>query len=287
MYKSYQELVKDVSGLVALPEVSMRVNQLADNPDSTVEQMGKIIAQDPALAVQLLKMANSPFYGLSREVETISRAVTVLGTNQIRDMVLSAAASHAFDGLPNELISVRDFWHHSLFCGILAKILTRESTKLDGDTIFIAGLLHDVGQLIMFNRMPEASHEAILLAMDGMEDHDLEMHEAERRIFGFDHSQVGAELIKNWHLSPMLQETIACHHEPGNAKQYPVEAALVHIANAVAVMAEFDSTNEDEIELPHIEESSWQVTGLSRDVLPKLMREAQDEIKEIESIFFP
>ena len=278
-----QELVDNASELISLPEISLRVNEIANNPDSTAEDMAAVISQDPALVVRMLKIANSAFYGFSKEVETISRAVAVLGTNKIRDLVVSTSASQAFDGIPNNLITMQDFWHHSLYCGILAQILSKKSKKANSESLFIAGLLHDIGQLLMFNQLPEKSHEAILLLMEGPED--METYEAERHVFGFDHTQVGAALLKEWKLAPVLEECIEFHHEPQNAKNFPAEVALINIANAVAVMADFDSMNDDEI--PRINPASWELTGLSKKDLPEAIKQAQSEISEIESVLFP
>ena len=278
------DLVKNAKDLVSLPEVSLRVNELANDPNSTADDMAKVISQDPALVARMLKIANSVFYGLSTEVETITRAVAVLGTNKIRDLVLSTAASDTFDGIPNDLITMQDFWHHSLYCGLLAQILAKKSKKVHAESIFIAGLLHDIGQLLMFNQLPGKSHEAILLLMEGPEE--LETYEAERHIFGFDHMQVGAELVKHWNLAPVLQECVEFHHEPQMAKEFPAEVALINIANAVAVMADFDSMSEDD-EIPRINDISWELTGLSKNDLPEAIKKAQEEIKEIEAVLFP
>ena len=279
-----QDLVNNASNLVSLPEISIRVNELANNPDSTADDMGKVISQDPALVARMLKIANSAFYGVSNEVDTISRAIAILGINKIRDLVISTAASDTFDGIPNDLITMQDFWHHSLYCGLLAQILAKKSKKIKSESIFIAGLLHDIGQLLMFNQLPEKSHETILLLMEGSEE--LETYEAERHIFGFDHMQVGAALIKKWKLASVLEECVEFHHEPQNAKNFPVEVALINIANAVAVMADFDSMSEDD-EIPMINPLSWKLTGLSKDDLPDAIKKAQEEIKEIEAVLFP
>jgi putative nucleotidyltransferase with HDIG domain len=280
-----QDLINNVNNLISLPEISLRVNKIANDPDSTAEEMAKVISQDPALVVRMLKIANSSFYGVSKEVDTISRAVSILGTNKIRDLVLSTAASQAFDGIPNQLISMQDFWHHSLYCGLLAQILAKKCKKaVKAESIFIAGLLHDIGQLIMFNQRPEKSHEAILLLMEGTED--LQTYEAERHVFGFDHTEVGAELMKRWNLSPVLYECVAFHHQPQKAKEFPAEVALINIANAVAVMADFDSSNQDD-EIPLIHPSSWELTGLSKSDLAPAIKKAQEEIKEIEAALFP
>ncbi|MDH5394665.1 MAG: HDOD domain-containing protein [Gammaproteobacteria bacterium] len=279
-----QELINNAGDLITLPEISLKVNTIANDPHSSAEDMGKVISQDPALVVRMLKIANSAYYGLSTEVDTITRAIAVLGTKKIRDLVLSTSAKQTFDGIPNDLITMQDFWHHSLYCGLLAQILSKKCKKANAESIFIAGLLHDIGQLLMFNQQPQKSHEVILLLMEGSEE--LETFEAEKHVFGFDHTQVGAELIRNWNLAPILQECVEFHHDPKSAKNFPVEAALINIANAVAVMADFDSNNEDD-EIPMIDPVSWQLTGLTKNDLPAAIKQAQEEIKEIETVLFP
>ncbi|GMR08636.1 MAG: HDOD domain-containing protein [Gammaproteobacteria bacterium] len=276
-------LVNDVGELVSIPEVAMRVNQMVDDPKSTAMDMGRVLAQDPALAVRLLRIANSPFYGLATEIDSISRAVTLLGTKQIRDLVVSTAVANAFDGIPNSLISMKDFWLHSLYCGLLAKTLAKVGGKVNGDSIFVSGLLHDIGQLVMFNRMPEESRQAIVLVMDGPDD--LQMYQAERQIFGFDHMQVGAELAQSWQLSKTLQECIEFHHEPTRAKDFPLETAMIHIANTVAVIAELHETDYAE-ELASLDPVSWELTGLTMDDIGPAITSVHEEIAEIEKALF-
>lgn len=280
---SARELVEGIGDLISLPEVAIRVNNMVDDPNVNIEEISGVIAHDPALSARLLKIANSPLFGLSREVSTISRAITLLGSKRLRSLVLSTTASHAFDGIPNELISPQNFWHHSLYCGLLAQALASRNKQIQSDSIFIAGLLHDIGQLVMFNRCPEQSREALLLVLEGSEE--MEMYQAEQRVFGFDHTEVGNELLKLWQLPELLQECVACHHNPLNAKRFPAEAALVHIANAAAVMAELNSMDSTD-EVPQIQDSAWQISRLNPDIIPDVIAECNEEINEIEQLLF-
>jgi len=147
-------LVDDVSALVSLPEVVQRLNETINDANASAADIARIISQDPALATRLLKIANSPLYGSSRQIDSILRAVTLLGTKQIRDLAYSAIASKMFAGMPSEIISVEDFWHHSLYCGLLARTLAQLTGVTSPDTLLTAGLLHDLGQLILFHRTP-------------------------------------------------------------------------------------------------------------------------------------
>lgn len=282
MSLSIHDIVDNVSDLVSLPEISLRVNEMVDNPKYSANDFGQVISQDPALTVRLLKVANSPFYGLSSEVDNVSRAVTLLGTRQLRDIVLSISATKAFEGIPNDLISVSDFWYHSLYCGILAQHLADACPQLSSDSMFTAGLLHDIGHLVMFNRIPDLAHSAILLTIQG--PGDMVIHEAEREIMGFDHSQVGAELARVWQLPAMLQECIEFHHEPEKAEKFPLQVALIYIADCFAALP-YKQT-DDSFEMPQIDAKFIKLIGLSEEQIQPVVLAAQEQIAEVQSLLF-
>ena len=150
-----QTLIDDIGELISLPEVVLKINEMVNSEDTSAVEIAEVISHDPALSTRILKIANSSLYGGQRQIDSITRAVTLLGTKQIRDLVMATTAAKVFDGIPNEVISVEDFWHHSLYCALLARELAKLSKKVNADTMFTAGLLHDIGHLVMFNRVPE------------------------------------------------------------------------------------------------------------------------------------
>lgn len=275
------ELVKDVGGLVTLPDVFIRINQLVEDPNSTTTDIAKAVSQDPSFTVRLLRVANSPFYGLSSKVDTVAKAVSIIGTSQIRNLALSTSIASTFEGLPNDLVSMANFWHHSLYCALAARILARQARRCDAEAVFTAGLLHDIGALVIFNRLSGLAKEALLLVLDSVDE--LPVYEAEWQIMGFDHAQVGGELARQWHLPPMLEECIGYHHSIHEAQRYPRETALVHIANILALMAEVDTL--DTADAPPIDPRAWEITGLAEDAIEPTIREAQQEIAEAEKLF--
>ncbi len=280
MEANLKELVSEVSDLVSLPEVCMRVTEMIDDPNSTAESVGKVISQDPALTAKLLKIANSSFYGFSAEIATVSKAVAVLGTKQVRDLVLATSVSKAFEGIDNELVTMKNFWKHSIFCGLTARIIAYESRKAKGESVFIAGLLHDIGQLIMFSKLPELSKEALMLSVEGPQE--LALNKAEQQVFGFDHTQVGAELIRRWKLPVSIQECVEFHHDPTKAKEYPGETAIIHLANSLACMAELETFDEGEMQ--RIDPAIWQILGLDGEIMHPVVSGAQAQIAEVQSL---
>ena len=191
------------------------------------------------------------------------------------------SAVRSFAGLPNELISMENFWRHSLLCALVARHLAKVARRCDPDALFTAGLLHDIGELVLFNRLPDLSREVLLLVLDGIEE--LPVNEAERQLMGLDHADVGGELARQWKLPPLLEECIEHHHHIEEAKRYPRETALVHLANIIAQMAELDSLSPEDV--PAINPLAWEMTGLDESAIEPAVREAQAEVAEIEKLF--
>lgn len=276
------ELVRGIGGLVTLPDVFVRINQLLESPDSTTADIASAVSQDPAFTVRLLRVANSPFYGFSAAVDTVPKAVSVIGTGQVRNLALATAVASTFAGLPNTLVSMANFWRHSLYCALAARMLARQVRGCDADAVFTAGLLHDIGELVIFNRLPDQAREALQRVLDSVDE--LPVYQAEREVMGFDHAEVGGELARQWRLPGLLEECILCHHEIELAQRYPLEVAVVHIANILAQMAEVDTL--DMADVAPVDARAWAITGLdAADVVETMVRELRQEIVAVEKLF--
>jgi len=276
-----EQLVEGISELVSLPEACIRINEMVDDPSYSAEDIGKVISSDPGLTVRILKIANSPFYGFSTEVDTVSRAITVLGTVQLRDLVLASSACKTFDGIPNDLMSMDDFWYHSIFCGITARKLVNSCMLGRGEALFVAGLLHDVGQLILFNRCPLEAKKVLIRAK--VTHSESALHLIEQQIIGFDHMDVGAVLTKQWKLPPCLQECVSFHHTPSKAIVFPQEVAIVHIAQAITNFAGKNSIEGHDID--EVEDGAWEIAGLSPEIVEETIKEVELEIPEVWAMF--
>ncbi len=275
-----ETLVGDMGALVSLPEVVVRINELVDDPTSSAEDIGRAVQQDAALTARLLTLANSAMFGMQRQIDTVGRAIAVLGTRQVRDLTLGLSAARTFAGIPNDLVSMDSFWHHSVLCAVSARQLAGECARGRPDSSFVAGLLHDVGQLVLFHKLPRESHRALLLSID--EPNEPELYLCERDVLGFDHAAVGGALARHWHLPASLTECIEFHHDPARAQSHPLDVALVHVANSLATLIEVDSTEFEDA--PAIAPVAWEITGLKRDDVLGLVagaRSAVDEAKRL------
>lgn len=282
MKTNIADLVRGVGGLITLPDVFIRISQLVDDPNSNISDIAKVAGQDPSFTVRLLRVANSSFYGFSSTIDTVGKAVSIIGTSQIRSLALATSVASSFDGLPNTLVSMEHFWRHSLYCALAARILAKQVRGCDADAVFTAALLHDIGELVVFNRLPEQAHAALLLVLDSADE--LPVYQAERQVMGFDHAQVGAELAAQWKLPPMLGECIAYHHDIRGELHFPREVALVHIANILALMAEVHTSDISDV--APIDPLAWEIIGLdAEEVIPATVTEAQQAIAEAEQLF--
>lgn len=280
MQQVIHELVAGVDELASLPGICGRLSALVDNPDSTIQEVASVIRQDPGLTARLLRLANSALYGKARDIESIEQALNIIGLKRLRDMVVGTAVMETFNGIPNELVSIEGFWMHSIYCAIASSLLAKRVRNPRSDTIFVAGLLHDIGQLVMFHERPEESRQALLLSIEGVSEPD--MVEVEQQVFGFDHCQVGAVLAEQWSLPDLLRAVIRYHHAPEKAEEFPQEVALVHIGNVLAGMAELDQMPEDEV--ARIHPDAWQVSGLTAAVIPEIIPEVQRQFAEVRSL---
>jgi HD-like signal output (HDOD) protein len=234
-----QGLVHSIEDLVTLPEVALRIARMVEDPSSSATDIGREISHDAALTVRLLRIANSPALGHHGKIATISRAITLLGVRQVRDLTVGLTAIRTFEGISNELVTMESFWRHSFLCAVAAGQVAARRGRSPDDSPFVAGLLHDIGQLVLFSRAPVPARQALLMSVDSADD--LGLFLCEREVMGFDHGAVGLALAQKWGLPRSLQECIEFHHEPGRAQGHPLEVATVHIANSAAVLAEIGS----------------------------------------------
>jgi HD-like signal output (HDOD) protein len=285
MPKSPEDLVKGVVKLISLPEIFIRINQVMENPNHNAKQLGDVISHDPSLTARVLRIVNSAYYALAVKIELVSRAVSVIGEDDLRNLVLATSAVDTFKRIPNQLVDIDLFWRHSVHTGIVARLLSKHCNILHGERLFVAGLLHDLGKLILYFKEPELSQEVLLSASEN----DGVLFHAEQEILGFTHADVGGALMKNWEMADTLIDVIKHHHDPLNAKNYPIETAIVHIANcvvnAIGPDAEIDEYLLDDF--PGFEPETLKVTGLKLSVLPEVMDKAWVQASEVLDIICP
>lgn len=225
------ELIDDVQHLFSLPDVALRLNDLVSNPDTTTPQIVEVLQLDPGLAATALRLANSAWYGLPSKVDTLSRAVTLIGLGALRDLVLAAAFIKRFQGIPGEFVNMKSFWDNSVACGVVARNLAKRCRLTESERMFLAGLLHKIGRLVFFVARPNQYREVLALAEDASE---AGIVAAERRTFGFTHAELGGALMAHWQLPPLLQSLVASQLDSERITDYPRERAILEVAADMA-----------------------------------------------------
>jgi len=229
-----QDLVTRNVRLVSLPEVCIQVQALADSPHTTADDIADVVGKDTALTTRLLKLVNSAYFSLPRKIDTVSRAVNLIGMRELRNLTLAASAAEVFSRIPSSLIDMAAFWQHSVFCGLMARNLAQHANVLHSERLFTAGLLHDVGRLLMLMKVPDDIGKAESMRLQSKRD----ICEIEQELVGFDHAEVGQALLLHWNLPKNLCASVRYHHNPEEAMDAHIESALIHIADVVTHCAQ-------------------------------------------------
>ncbi len=270
--KSAEELVEQCSSIVSLPEVYLQVKKVIDDPDSTMAELAAAISIDPGMTAMVLKLVNSAFYGMPRKVETISRAVGILGMQPLHDLVLSVSVTKAFSGLSQEVMNMNIFWANSFFSGLAARELARKCFLVDSERMFVEGLLRDLGHLLLYQFLPELAEEAIKTSSQKGEP----IHTTEQHLIGFDFTHVGKALVDSWQLPINLGEAIRHQNNPNGTPDYQFEAALLNIAGALT--EGFQSPNGEGHWESLVAPESWTLTGLDEEAIKMCLLEAGKQL---------
>ena len=278
---SVSELVDSVGNLISLPDVYFRVRSVINDPDSTMVEVANTVACDPNITARLLRVANSPFFGFTSKIETITRAVNTLGTRQVHDIVLATSIVRTFYGISNDVMNMDVFWYNSVYCGVAARILAKRCNVRDSERLFVVGLLRDIGHLVMYLKIPDQAQQALLYA----NEHEQELYRVERELIGFDYAEVGGALMNHWKLPDSLVDAVHWHPQPENAESAPTEASIVHIAGQLITRLEADErTGPVDLQIKSV---AWEKTGLSEEVLEPVISEADQFVEETMELLFP
>lgn len=267
-----EELVKNCTKLFSLPEVYLEVKKVIDNPESTMADLSRAISIDPAMTVAVLKLVNSAFYAMPRKVETISRAVGILGMQPLHDLTLAISVTRTFAGLNQQVMNMKVFWAGSFFSGLVARELARKCFLIDSERMFVEGLLRDIGHLLLYEQLPDQSEQILLdAANDGPPIHTLE-----QRMLGFDYTEVGQALIEEWQLPKNFGIAIRYQNKPSHSKDHGFEAALLNMAGALTrgFQAPKGHTRWQNLVAPE----SWKLTGLEEEGLQECLVEASKQL---------
>ncbi|WFS62008.1 HDOD domain-containing protein [Pseudodesulfovibrio thermohalotolerans] len=263
--------------LPALPQVFLELQQAIGSRSTSADDLAEIISRDPGLTAFLLRMVNSAFYSLPMQIDTISRAVTVVGVNQLSTLAVGTSVMSLFKDVPADVIDMEQFWKHSICCGLIARRLCRMSGKGDPERAFVSGLLHDIGQLILLQVEPERATavHAHARAKDAV------LFAEEKTLLGFDHATLGGMLLRKWNFPYVLVSAVLEHHhpKPGHKEAEPL---LVHCAETLATGLGVGSSGEFFVQPPSPE--AWASMNFTPEQMDEMVEDLDEELEEAFSI---
>jgi putative nucleotidyltransferase with HDIG domain len=235
MKEKIEEILKDPSKLPAMSHVVIRVMELLRDPAVSINQLATEISNDPSITASIIKLSNSAFYRASKPIRTVQEALMTLGIQTVKEMILvSASKAVLHKDLKGYSLDAEEVWVHSLIVGLLSsKIVEHKKIDLPKDLAFTSGLLHDIGKVILTQFFPYH----ILDIRNELKNMTTTFTELEKKYFGYDHQEVGVQVLSAWNFPAELIEVVGHHHNPQNAKKFPLLASVVHIANTIAIIS--------------------------------------------------
>ena len=273
-------IVKDPKDIPALPAIFNQLMDCIHDPEKTIKDLEKILQFEPGLAVRVLQLANSSFYNFPDKVETLSHAIEIIGMKQLGDLVVGMLVIENFSGIPEDYVTMESFWSHSIACGLAAKELTRQILPKKEEQMYLVGMLHDIGSLVIYKHVPELAK----IALEHCNSWGMKLTDAEQLVLGFDHADLGTTLFEKWGLPEIFSETIRFHHTPNKAKKFQRETAILHVADYVVMSNQLGSSGE--FQSPYLNPHVLGKMGLSNDALGEVSEKTIDSFEEIFRIFF-
>ncbi|ADH84972.1 HDOD domain-containing protein [Desulfurivibrio alkaliphilus] len=267
--EAIRKALREVKNLPTLPGIISKLTKMADDPDTTTEQMGRTISKDHILAAKLLKLVNSAFYGFPQRISSLSSAIILLGFNVIKSLIISASIFELMEDQDMEL------WEHSLGCAVVCNVLAKRLGVSDPEEVSTAGLIHDLGKVAIKMELPGESEQVSALVVS----RQINRFEAERELLGLDHAEVGGWLAKSWNLPAKLVEPISCHHDPSLAKAEPLAAAIVHFADIV--IRGMGYGHGPDIWVPALAPRAWELLRLKPVDIDEMLAEVEEKLWDV------
>ena len=278
---SAQELAAHVGALASLPSVYLRIREQLDAPDSSLTEVARLVEADPALTARLLRVVNSALYGYGGNIESVQRAINILGLQQVHDLVLAMSLGSTFAGIAPQHMDMARFWRGCVLCGLAAREIGRGCGLPTAERLFVIGLLADLGHLVMYQTVPALAEQAQLSAEASGEPLD----SAECRIIGCDHAELGATLLHHWQLPPVFVQIVGAQINPRLARDNAYEAAIVHVATHIVRADRLGETSE--AAAARIDPVIWSQLAMSPESLGRIRGDAELNVAGYVALLFP
>jgi putative nucleotidyltransferase with HDIG domain len=266
-YVQLDDVIRQIKDLPTLPTVAQEMLSNLDDDDTSLDVICEKVSLDQSLAAKMLKLANSSYYGANSKVVTLQQAVALLGIKNVKELILMTSIESSFPTSNCQNFDADAFWRHSIATAICSELISR-TLKMKHDFAFTAGLLHDIGRLVLVTRFPKDYQQVLAHC----EQNDCSLLDAERAVMGIDHVVVGWLLAKEWNFSDAIQDAIRGHHQP-DEKNLNSIASVIHVANSIVHALDLNKTEHDLV--PKISKNAWDSLALSEADYFSIFRETE------------
>ncbi|MDA3790860.1 MAG: HDOD domain-containing protein [Desulfobacula sp.] len=274
-----QKLMKEIKNLQPIPAVASQLLKVVDDPDSSMEDIANVIQYDPGITASVLKTCNAAYFGLKHPAESIKDAVNMLGTDQVSELVLLKSGAKALGGSQQGYgLEKGDMWKNSVSCAVIAKQVAVKFSFKNKNTIFTSALIKDIGKTILESHVSDSSHRI----KDLVENKNFSFREAEKKILGIDHAELGAMIAKMWKFSPKMIKIIQNHHLPDETMIKDKEIAVVYLSDCICMMMG-SGVGSDGLSY-RFKADVMEELGLSGDDVAMIIAEFGMNMKEIEDL---
>ena len=283
---SKEKLISDLRNNIAyqkiklpgIPSTVFELNEVIANTSASTDDIARVVSKSPSLTAILLQIVNSSVYAFPTKIDTISRAVTLIGTQEISGLALGISAISIFKDIPEDIIDMHLFLKHSLACAIISRVLCAYKNITQTEQLFVSGLLHDIGRLILYKYYPEQAKKILIRAESSKEL----LHQEEKKGIGCKHTDIGRDLLKKWKLPFSIENNVFYHHNPSSANNQ-THATIIHFADIIAHSMEIGTSGERFV--PNFDHKAFDSLGLSPSCFDSVIRLATHQFDAIESFF--
>lgn len=273
------ELFQADLSIASLPDIYSRLEEAIDAPDTSFEHIGALISSDPALAARMLRLANSALFKIINPVDSIYTAISVIGTKQLRDLVLATIVIDKFEGMDSDRLNMEDFWRHSIACGIAARVIATYQREPNVERYYLMGLFHDMGRIILLSKLPKEETEILIQA----DEQNCLVQPLEKEVLGFDHADISARLLGIWNLPAIQQEAVNYHHSPLQAPNEAAAASIVHVADWIAHGLNYGTSGEKFV--PTLDQGAWDLLRIPTSALETLVKHIEEQYLSTINLF--
>jgi len=278
---SAQEIVAANDHLNTLPAIYTRIRDELESPEGSLSEITRLVTHDAAISGRILQVVNSSLYGFSGQIDSVMRAVQLLGLQQVHDLVLAMSIGEMFEGVDNRQMNMRVFWRLGVLRGLAARVVARRCGLLDAERMFVIGLLASLGHLLLYLTLPEETLAAQLEA----DETGTPLYQVEQRLLGVDDAEVCCALLESWHLPSNFGTAVGGQHHPVLAGEHSFEAAILYLANRVADADRLSLSSQAATD--RVESGIWGQLDLSPDSLAAIREEAELNLAAVSAMFFP